>query len=298
MTSFTHKPLFSKRTLLTTSALAVLALSACSSSGLPNGSYNNNVGAEKPTAASRAADKAIATALADATTDAERMSILSDMLIDNPANKQAALQYAALLRENEQYVQAQAVLTPFAFGNYKSAEGLTDMAMTNIALGDFKSAEMAALEATKISPKNAKAFLALGTAQDAQGMHSQAEDAFRQGIDNWQGDPAPILNNLALNLASQGKLDQSLEILEKARKISPERMEVERNYRIISTLKETAGSTPPPPNAKPIDNIIQKIEDAEAQNTTAKKAAQDAAQEAIMNAAKTLPAVPSSKPAR
>jgi Flp pilus assembly protein TadD len=91
----------------------------------------------------------------------------------------------------------------------------------------------------------------MGTALDAQGRHQDAEVAFREGVDNWQGDPAPILNNLALNLASQGRLEQSLEILRKAKKISPHRIEIERNLRIISTLQETAGPTPPAPRIKP-----------------------------------------------
>src|SRR5690606_32820828 len=77
-------------------------------------------------------------------------------------------------------------------------------------------------------------------ALDAQNYHEQAEVAFRRGLDKWQGDPAPTLNNLALNLASQNKLDQSLALLHRAKAESPGWMEIERNIRTIATLKEGA----------------------------------------------------------
>ena len=48
------------------------------------------------------------------------------------------------------------------------------------------------------------------------------------------------MNNLALNLASQNKLDQAIDMLRKAKEVSPGRVELERNMRIITTLKEGA----------------------------------------------------------
>jgi outer membrane biosynthesis protein TonB len=48
------------------------------------------------------------------------------------------------------------------------------------------------------------------------------------------------MNNLALNLASQNKLDQAIDMLKKAKEISPGRVEIERNLRIVSTLQEGA----------------------------------------------------------
>ena len=71
-------------------------------------------------------------------------------------------------------------------------------------------------ESQELKEKNARAYLAMGTAQDALGRHQDAEISFREGLENWQGDPAPIMNNLALNLASQGHLEESLALLKKA----------------------------------------------------------------------------------
>ncbi len=46
------------------------------------------------------------------------------------------------------------------------------------------------------------------------------------------------MNNLALNLATQGFIDEAIEVLERAKALSPDRIEIERNLRIIRTLNE------------------------------------------------------------
>ena len=127
--------------------------------------------------------------------------------------------------------------------------------MIELGSNNYSAAKTFATRATSIDPKNARAYLALGTAQDALEEHISAEQSFRKGLENWKGDPSPILNNLALNLASQGHLQESLSLLERALKISPKRLELERNRRIISTLLETANPLAPSPAKKP-DIII------------------------------------------
>lgn len=46
------------------------------------------------------------------------------------------------------------------------------------------------------------------------------------------------MNNLALNLAAQGYTDKALTMLYDAQKMDPNRVEIERNIRIIRTLNE------------------------------------------------------------
>ncbi|MEM9469900.1 MAG: tetratricopeptide repeat protein [Pseudomonadota bacterium] len=253
-----NKPL-----LLSLSVLA-LGLHACSSSsGMPTGSYKSNSAYQtnkSKKSAGKVIDRAIQRALAEAETAQERLSILSQMHARDPDNHDLALQYAIALREDEQINAARRVLDGFTSGENKTAEALTEMAITNIALGDFAGAEENAANALELSPRNGRAFLAMGTAQDAQGNHEKAEESFRKGIDNWKGDPAPVLNNLALNLATQGRLDQAIETLQKAKEISPHRMEIERNLRIISTLRETAGPLAPKPSVKPTPPEKKEIE--------------------------------------
>jgi Flp pilus assembly protein TadD len=75
-------------------------------------------------------------------------------------------------------------------------------------------------------------------------MHPEAERAYRKGLEIWEGDPIPIMNNLALNLASQNNLKEAYEILKKAKSIAPNRIEVERNLRIVSALVESYNYDP------------------------------------------------------
>lgn len=239
------------KSLLLTVAVAALSLNACAGGTGHTTNYNGS---------SNIVDRAIEKALANAQNDQESLTILGQMHTRDPKNQAVAIRYAQALRDDEQINASKRILEKFASGENKSAEALTELSITNIALGDFKAAEMNALDALELSPNDGRAYLSMGTALDAQGRHQDAEVAFREGVDNWKGDPAPILNNLALNLASQGRLEQSLEILRKAKEISPHRIEIERNLRIISTLQETA-PTPPAPIVKPQPKPSIKADD-------------------------------------
>ena len=88
------------------------------------------------------------------------------------------------------------------------------------------------------NPQDYLAYQNLGIALDAKEMHPEAERAFRKGLEHWKGDPTTIMNNLALNLATQGFIDEAIEVLERAQALSPDRIEIERNLRIIRTLNE------------------------------------------------------------
>lgn len=159
---------------------------------------------------------------------------------DNPL---VVAEYARALREDNQLNTAKRVLQPYKVETKEHPETWTELAMVTLTLGEYKEAELAARSATRMDKSAGRAYLALGTALDAQGHYAQAEDAFRQGLRVWKGDAAPILNNLALNLASQGHYQQALDILDRARKEYPHRIELERNFRIISTLNNVRPSS-------------------------------------------------------
>ena len=219
---------------------------------------NSAINSARPTLESEAIDKAMQTALANAEASGntkEIIATLAQIHSRNPNDAIIATRYARALRESDQINKAQSILRPFVNGETPNVEAVTEMAMTQLSLGNYQSAKDYALQSTAIDSKNARGYLALGTAQDALNDHENAEISFRQGLRNWKGDPSPILNNLALNLASQGHLEESLSLLERAVKISPKRMELERNRRIIATLLETSGAPAPAPYRKP-DIII------------------------------------------
>lgn len=171
----------------------------------------------------------------------ELIASLAQLYARNPSDPRLALRYAKALRDDEQLELAGQVLEPFANAKEQQyPEAMTELALISVAQGDYNYGKMIARNAITVTPNNGRAYMALGTAQDALGNHQAAEESFRKGLSYWNGDPAPILNNLALNLASQGYLKESVSILQKAKQISPRRMEIERNLRIIRTLLESS----------------------------------------------------------
>ncbi len=156
----------------------------------------------------------------------------------NPENPSYAIAYSKGLRQAQFLNRAKMVLEPFAKEEPAFAGVQTEMSMIALALGNYNSAENYAQKAVLQDPEDYKAYQNLGIALDAKEMHPEAERAFRKGLEHWQGDPTTIMNNLALNLATQGFIDEAVEVLERAQALSPDRIEIERNLRIIRTLNE------------------------------------------------------------
>lgn len=237
---------------------SALVLSACTAttSGTGEGPKTSMGTTATGTPEKSAVQNTIDGALEQAITDAESrgdkketLTLLEQIYKRNSNDPIVASRYARALREDEQLKRARQVLTPFTGNKTGHPEALTEMAMVNLGLGEYDGAITAAQRSIDLDESQGRAFLALGTALDAQGDHVGAEKAFRRGLNIWKGDPAPILNNLALNLAAQGNIDEALSVLDRARKLSPGRMEIERNYRIISTLNEGQVKKKPAPAA-------------------------------------------------
>ena len=236
-------------------SLSILATAACSTTTTGTNRTDKSGAARVDSILERAAREAKASG-----NKAEALIILERLNAKHPDDASIATAFGQSLREDEQLNRARQVLTPFTQGKDAYPDAITELSMVQLALGQYKEAEHTARRAVDKDPKSGRAYLALGTALDAQNQHEEAEAAFRKGIDKWEGDPAPIMNNLALNLASQNKLDQAIDMLKRAKEISPGRVEIERNIRIISTLQEGA------------DDFITKQQAAKPAAATPKKA--------------------------
>lgn len=166
------------------------------------------------------------------------LSTLEKQYKRDSSNPQIALQYAQALRHSGYLNRSELILSPFAKENDPAPGINTEMSMIELGLGNYDSAENYAQKAVIQNPTDHLAYQNLGITLDAKEMHPEAERAFRKGLEHWEGNPTTIMNNLALNLATQGFIDEAIEVLEKAKKISPDRIELERNLRIIRTLNE------------------------------------------------------------
>ena len=221
---------FSPRLLTRLGACAcVLALSACGSSTQSVSDRQGKINS--------ALTKAAGTALKAGNTE-QALSILEKSYQRDSQNVDVATQYAEALRKTGQSEKAGYILESIA--NKDDAPITTLIEYTSIQLenGEYESAETFSRKVLAQDEDSSEAHHLLGIALDAQAKHVEAEASFRTALDMWEGDPVPIMNNLALNLASQERIQDAVDILKKAKSIAPNRIEVERNLRIISTLNE------------------------------------------------------------
>ncbi len=247
-----------KIALLSVSACALLA--ACgTASTAPQG--NLDTSSEVDAAIARATQST-----AQRSGNLGSLPYLEKVYKRNSDDPMAAANYAHALRTNDYLNRAEIVLAPFVNNPTAPSETKSEFAAIQLAQGNYKGAEKYAQQAVLLDDNNYQAYHRLGIALDAMAMHEEAERAFRLGLDNWQGDPTAIMNNLALNLASQNYLAEAMEILEKAKSIAPNRVEVERNLRIVRALQESTGYKAPKPRLKPKPRSVPVVE-VEAEDT-------------------------------
>lgn len=201
----------------------------------------------------------------------ESIEIIEKIYKRRSEDPEVAMRYAMALRHIDRLERASLVLSPFVKSPDAPAGTLIEYASLQSAMGNYSAAEQYARKAVLKAPETGKAYHVLGIALDAQGFHEQAEVSFRKGLEHWSGDPSPILNNLGLNLAAQGFLDEALEVLRRANAAAPQRREIERNLRIVSALQNKPGSqgyvdhNAPRPLPKP----LQKGQNAPVEKTVA-----------------------------
>lgn len=186
----------------------------------------------------------------------ETLSLLERLYNRDPADPSIALRYGSALREAGYPTRAALVIEPLARDEKaENTAAKMEYAAIAAATGDYLTSEDFARQAVVLEPESGRAYHLLGIALDAQGHHKQAEVAFRKALDLWEGNPGTVLNNLGLNLASQGFLDEALDVLRKAQAAAPNRTEIERNLRIVSALQapmpEGDWAQPPIPARKP-----------------------------------------------
>ncbi len=181
------------------------------------------------------------------------LAVMGKMYKRDSNNPVTATKYAKMLREADYLNRAAIILSPFAHAEDSTSDVLEEFTAVQLELGRYNTAEEFGQKAILKNAEAYKAYHYLGIALEAQGMHEEAERSFRKGLEFWEGDPAPIMNNLALNLASQGFLKEATDILERAAAIAPNRQDIERNLRIVNALKQTGEYNAPKPSKKPAE---------------------------------------------
>lgn len=179
------------------------------------------------------------------------LSSLEHSYVNNPKSEEAAVHYAAGLRQKQYYNRASLVLSPFIQTDKPGINALTEYAAIQMALSHYVEAENYAQKSTSLDPYNYMGYRNLGLALEAQGQHEAAEKSLRKAVELWQGGPVRVMNDLALNLAGQNNLYEAATMLKKALEHDPDDIETQRNLRIILALQQTKNHTPPKPKEKP-----------------------------------------------
>lgn len=225
------------RLLLSTLMISsALLLAACQTTG------TTGTGTKDPV------DAALHRASMEEPTDGgvESLATIEKLYKQDSMNPNLAVRYSRSLRENGRMTRAAMVLNPLMeIPKTKTSAVVTEYAAVQATMGNYEVAEKNARAAVLMNPNSAQAYHVLGISLDAQGFHKQAEVAFRKALDGWSGDPSPVLNNLGLNLAAQGFLDEAISTLRRAAALSPNKQEIERNLRIVQALQVQPGTSAP-----------------------------------------------------
>lgn len=222
---------------------ALLLPAACAKQESPMVGIDSMQGMKKETA-QREKNLAADSSLAGNTM--ESLRLYHDIYKKDPDNKGHALRYAQLLRKTGKPEGALKILAPFGLSHGEPKDGadpevLLEIAACDIALARFDDGEPvlnAILENEKAKDLHTEAYNLMGVVLDARGKHREAEQMFKMALDGWKGNPATVMNNLALSLANQGMFDQSLTTLRRALVISPDKQEVARNIQIVQDLRD------------------------------------------------------------
>jgi Flp pilus assembly protein TadD len=198
-----------------------------------------------------AREERLATAAADSIAEGkaeEALVYYAQLYTGNSRKQDIALNYAQLLRKTGNPQRALTVLS----GLMVEVDGTVvkpldpiirnEYAACSIELGKFKEAKKsltAVLENKRAKRFHADASNLMGVLLDAQGRHDEAEGYFRTALEGWHGDETSVMNNLALNLAEQGKFDESLNLLRRALVMAPQKQEISRNIDFVSDLRKS-----------------------------------------------------------
>ncbi len=205
--------------------LLMITLTACAGTG--------NTPHKK--SASKSDNAAVSAAIKDGDIK-QSLTLAEKAYKESPDDSEAALNYATALRMAGRETQAKIILKEFSDKPGASADVLNESARIALAEGQFKRATASAKNATQLYPDNAESWNVLGMANDGANKLKDAEAAYRKSLELGPKNRAAVLNNLALNLTLQEKLDKALPLMEEALTLEPNKREYKRNRAMIRAM--------------------------------------------------------------
>lgn len=230
------------RTLLL--GISVLAFAGCSHFHPPGTAQAS--GSTSRASKSTSKDQ-LSSAIATAAKDAGDSGMTEESLMfqeklykEDPRDPEKIIAYARALRHAGQTDNAILVIRTPAKAPRASEPLLTEAAYVLISGGKYDEALGFAQKALEKDDKSPDAHHALALALSGLDKHEDAELQFRKALELWPEtrDKTPIINNLAMSLAAQGKISEARDIMSQATGEALQSAAYQNNRALLDSLKD------------------------------------------------------------
>lgn len=259
------------RTGIHTAATGFIAcgLAACGAS-LPSGGFvTGSVGEQgahvadlarpprqSPGTASPASDKSAAdtppksgpaprqTAAASATVSGSASPAVAELArahAAEPRDVGKALAYGRALKREGKRNEALAVLDTASEVEPRHQSLRVEQGLLSLELGQSAKAEAALKEAVAGPDKDWRVYSGLGVATSTQGRHKEAQGHFNKALELSPNNPS-VLNNMAVSLLLDRKVDQAEAMLRRASKDGTRPQQVVQNLALTRAIKTAAAA--------------------------------------------------------
>jgi|GEM_PF-2072220 len=225
------KPYSSRHAVLLLACVSSLALTGCPAA----------------TTGKSGKESSLSTAIASAAKDAansgdQQQSLMFTQRLykQDPNNADYIVNYAKDLRRAGRVEDAKLVIRTPALGKRADAKMLTEAAMVLVSAGEYDEAMSFAQKALEKNGKSPDAHHALALAMSGLEEHAGAQLQFQKALDLWpEGrDQTPILNNLAMSMAAQGKISDAKLIMSMATGEALTSRTYQTNRALLGTLED------------------------------------------------------------
>ncbi|HEY8962991.1 MAG TPA: tetratricopeptide repeat protein [Alphaproteobacteria bacterium] len=244
---------FNRSILITGVLLASISLSGCESmkhTASANGDPNTATNAQ------------LSNAIADAARDAqaggmtqESLGFQAKLYHDDPHNPDKILNYARALRYAGRIDDAKLVIRTPAKGPRATEPMMTEAAMILISAGEYDEALEFAQMAVEKNKKSADAHHALALALSGLEKYEAAQLQFQETVKIWpEGrDQTSVINNLAMSLAAQGKIEEARTAMAMATGEALRSATYQNNRSLLEAIKDRT-----PVKSEKLEPIIAK----------------------------------------
>ncbi len=221
---------------------AALLLAGCAG-GMPGKATATSGGRSTPKADSQKLASAIASAAQDAAAGGmtqESLMFQEKLYRQDPRNPDNIINYARGLRRAGKLEDAKLVIRTPAKAKRVTAPMLTEAAMVFVSAGEYEEALDFAQKSLEKDGKSPDAHHALALALSGLDKNADAQLQFQKALELWPDtrDTTPVINNLAMSLAAQGKVKEAKNVMALATGEALRSPVYLNNRAMLNTLKD------------------------------------------------------------